>query len=238
VRYLGGKSRYAKHIIPHFGDLREKVYVEPFCGGCSVIAQVEAARRIANDVHPNLIALLSAVAEGWEPPAELSLAEWQDLRALGRSGAVAPLIGFAGFPCSYGGRWFEGYARTRRGDNSSGVAAVARAALLRQAPQLKGIEWHCGSYDDLDIPEGSVIYCDPPYVGTKGYSGTDAFDPHRFNYWCEGMKDEMGCTIYLSEQFAYTPRWRELWCQERSSGLDQDGERKVVVEKLFQLGAV
>lgn len=235
MRYLGGKSRYAKQLIEVMQIPEDATYIEPFVGGASVISLVKCKRRIANDIHPNLIAMLKAVASGWHPPSSLSLEEWRALRARARHGEIDPLIGFAGFPCSYGGRWFEGYARTRKGDDSSGVARSAAASLVKQAPLLQGIEWHTGSYDQLDIPFGSVIYCDPPYIGTKGYSGTEKFDPHRFNYWCEGIKEELGCTIYMSEQVAYTPRWRELWSLERSTGLDQDGERKVVSEKLFRL---
>jgi DNA adenine methylase len=235
MRYLGGKSRLAKHIIPFFGNLEDKVYVEPFCGGCGLIAHVKAKRRIANDVHPNLIALLQAVSDGWEPPAELSLELWRELRTQAKEGVVSPLVGFAGFPCSYGGRWFEGYARTRRGDNSSGVAAVARAALLREAPRLAGIEFHCGHYADLDIPVGSVVYCDPPYKNTKGYSGTQPFNHNELYRWCYQLKDLKGCEVFLSEQEAPLT-FNQLWKQPRTSGLDQDGARKTVTERLFRLG--
>jgi DNA adenine methylase len=236
MRYLGGKSRFWKHIIPVFGNLEDKVYVEPFCGGCAVAARVVAKRRICNDVHPNLIALLSAIAEGWEPPAQLSLEEWRELREQAKEGVVSPLVGFAGFPCSYGGRWFEGYARTQRGVDTSGVAAVARKALLREAERLKGIEFHCGSYTDLDIPAGSVVYyLDPPYQDTKGYSGTVPFDYDEFYAWCEIQK-WTGHTLYLSEQQAPHDGWKLLWEMERTSGLDQDGARKTVTERLFRLG--
>lgn len=232
MRYLGGKGRYAKSIIPFFGDLTEKTYVEPFCGGCAIISQVQAKRRIANDIHPNLIGLLKAVQSGWEPPASLSLDEWRTLRDRARRGEVDPLIGFAGFPCSYGGRWFEGYARTRRGDDTAGVAAVARKALLRQAPALQGIEWYHGPYQDLDIPVGSVVYLDPPYINTKGYSGTAAFDHSTFYAWCGRIGTSS--ILYLSEQTA-PDGWTCIWEHPRTTGLDQDGERKTVVERLFTL---
>jgi DNA adenine methylase len=235
MRYLGGKSRFWKHIIPFFGNLEDKVYVEPFCGGCAVAARVVAKRRICNDVHPNLIALLSAIAEGWEPPAQLSLEEWRALRAAARNGAVSPLVGFAGFPCSYGGRWFEGYARTQRGVDTSGVAAVARKALIREAPRLAGIEFHCGSYADLAIPQGAVVYCDIPYRNTKPYSGTVPFNYPAFYEWCYAREDS--CTIFVSEQeMPAEDGWNCVWELERTSGMDQDGARKTVTERLFRLG--
>lgn len=37
-------------------------------------------------------------------------------------------------------------------------------------------------YRDLHIPEGAVVYCDPPYANTSGY-GSD-FDHRAFYAWC------------------------------------------------------
>lgn len=41
-------------------------------------------------------------------------------------------------------------------------------------------------YQDVPIPDGAVVYCDPPYKGTKRY-GNDkkqTFDHERFYEWC------------------------------------------------------
>ena len=41
-------------------------------------------------------------------------------------------------------------------------------------------------YQDVPIPDGAVVYCDPPYKGTSGY-GNDkkqTFDHERFYEWC------------------------------------------------------
>ena len=41
-------------------------------------------------------------------------------------------------------------------------------------------------YQDVPIPDGAVVYCDPPYKGTKVYgkSGKQTFDHERFYEWC------------------------------------------------------
>ena len=41
-------------------------------------------------------------------------------------------------------------------------------------------------YQDVPIPDGAVVYCDPPYKGTDAYgiSGKQAFDHERFYEWC------------------------------------------------------
>ena len=40
-------------------------------------------------------------------------------------------------------------------------------------------------YRDLHIPEGAVVYCDPPYANTTGY-GT-GFDHQAFYAWCRAV---------------------------------------------------
>lgn len=40
-------------------------------------------------------------------------------------------------------------------------------------------------YRDLYIPDGAVVYCDPPYASTSGY-GTD-FDHKAFYAWCRAV---------------------------------------------------
>ena len=232
MRYLGGKKRFAAQLIQAMQPTPEDTFVEPFCGGCAVIQRVPCHRRIANDIHPNLISLLEAVSQGWQPPSTLSLEEWRALRERARNGEVAPEIGFAGFGCSYGSRWFEGYARSQRGNPESTIPRSAAQSLVREAPLLAGIEFHCGPYTDLDIPPGSIIYLDPPYQDTKGYSGTAKFDHETFYAWCDIMAES--CTLYLSEQTA-PPHWRCIWEHSRLTRLDQDGERKPVMERLWTL---
>lgn len=41
-------------------------------------------------------------------------------------------------------------------------------------------------YEEVSIPEDSVIYCDIPYEGTDEYiEKRDGFDYERFYQWCE-----------------------------------------------------
>lgn len=42
----------------------------------------------------------------------------------------------------------------------------AKRNLLKQAVDLQGIKFNCCDYIDC-APEGCVVYCDPPYQGTK-----------------------------------------------------------------------
>ena len=61
---------------------------------------------------------------------------------------------------------------------------LQRLEQLQQLQQLERLQ--CKSYDEVDIPAGAVIYCDPPYRNTAGYSANSesGFDHEEFYNWC------------------------------------------------------
>lgn len=69
MQYLGGKTRIAKEILPIIlADRKEGQYfVEPFCGGCNVTANV-SGNRIANDYNEYLIAMFRGAGIWGEIP--------------------------------------------------------------------------------------------------------------------------------------------------------------------------
>ena len=113
---------------------------------------------------------------------------------------------WAGIGCSYGGKWFGGwvndYKENRRAKNGRlpNHQTESRNSLLRQSSHLEEVAFiHC-SYKDLEIPERSLIYCDPPYAGTTAYK--DKFDHVFFWQWCREMVDFWGHTVFVSEYAA------------------------------------
>ena len=50
-------------------------------------------------------------------------------------------------------------------------------------------------YRDLYIPDGSVVYCDPPYASTAGYDAT--FDHRVFYSWCRAVAKRF--PLFISE---------------------------------------
>ena len=40
---------------------------------------------------------------------------------------------------------------------------------LERLQQLDNVVFSSLSYDDVEIPDNAIIYCDPPYKGTKTY---------------------------------------------------------------------
>ena len=229
MKYMGSKARIAKEILPIILKDRkpEQYYVEPFCGGCNMIDKV-ANPRIANDIHPQLIALLKALSDGWEPPREISEEQYIDCKK--NQNKYDPVyVGYVGFCLSYSGKWWGGYARDKAGKRNYGLEAYKN--LLNQQPLLKDIEFHNRNYYDLDIPHNSIIYCDPPYFGTTKYK--NSFDNDKFWCWCE-RQVKIGNRVFVSEYQAPNT-WRCVWQKEITSSLTQDTGSKKAIERLFTL---
>jgi len=156
---------------------------------------VNAPSRIANDVNYYLIELFRAVQNGWKPPDFVPFELYQDIRKH-KDRYEPELVGFVGFGCTFGGKWFGGYARDKEGNN---YAARAVGALTKQARLIQGVDIRCGSYADLEIPEHSLVYCDPPYLGTTGYKSK--IDHKDFWDWVRGF-DCRDVAVLVSEYAA------------------------------------
>ena len=83
---------------------------------------------------------------------------------------------------------------------------------------------------DLDIPNNSIIYCDPPYKDTTKYS--NLFNHDEFWEWCR-QKSKEGHSVYISEYNA-PDDFECIWQKEIVSSLTKDTGSKKGVEKLFK----
>ena len=176
--YLGGKSRIAKKIasIILARTTDRDVYLEPFVGGASVFVEMAPhfKRPIASDLHPDLIAMWQAVAKGWEPP-HITEEEYKKLRERANEPSMPDaLIGFAGFGCSFSGKWFGGYARDNYvcGKIQSDYVDRSRRSIAKFSKAIKGHKFFCVPFDYWTpaMNENTVVYADPPYEGTTGYA--------------------------------------------------------------------
>lgn len=192
MQYLGGKARIAKKLLPILQVLRgDRLWVEPFVGGANMFHLVPGPK-VGADAHEYVIALLTAVRDGWTPPTEITEDQYRDMKA--RPTAYPPhLVGFAGFCCSFAGKWFGSYARDRAGQK---YALCGHNTLRKQALGLRGSVLLNCSYDEVPLIAPSFIYCDPPYAGTARYR--DAFDSERFWDWCRARRAE-GHVVAVSE---------------------------------------
>ena len=136
------------------------------------------------------------------------------------------LVCFVGFLCSFGGKWFGGYASNSKNDN---YAERGAKSLLKQVQNLKEVEFTDANYQDFIIPSNSIIYCDPPYANTTQYK--DKFDSVKFWEWCRNKYKE-GHEIFISEYSA--PDDFECLIQIPISTKLNKNKDQPRIEKLFQ----
>ncbi len=228
MQYLGGKSRLAKQIAEIVAP--QGLWWEPFCGGLSVSVQLaKFGPGLVSDVNPALIALYQAVRGGWQPPETVSELDYQAARTLPDS---SPLKAFCGFGCSFGGKWFGGFARQNSPHN---FAAAAKRAVERDVAFLTDCDIECLSFFAIAPvrSELTTIYADPPYAGTTGYSAVGVFDHKAFWGRCQEWA-ACGVRVLVSEYSCPIPAnvvWERSHYAKCAGGTKND----VNVEKLFEV---
>lgn len=234
MKYMGSKSRIAKHILPIILENRTEgqYYVEPFCGGCNTIDKVKG-NRIANDYNKYLIAFCKSLASGVLPPENVSEEYYKEIKA-NKGKFPDELLGYVGFQLTFGSGWFDTYRRDKTGVRNYSKEAFNN--VKKQQPDLVGIDFNKGSYDSFYIPLNSIIYCDPPYKNTSGYkAGQQDFDYEKFYDWCRKMK-RSGHKIFISE-YNMPDDFIQVWQGEIKTNFASSRTKAThnAIEKLFTL---
>lgn len=244
MQYLGGKSKISKEIatlidniltnllglyeipwreVTHFDTAlecreydirereRERVFVSLFCGSCAIESKVNADVKILNDKHPYLIAMWRALQDGWIPPEEISKEQYKYIKE--HKDEDMALSGFVGFGCSFGGKWFGGLAANKRGDN---FCRRANKSVLKDIDGLRNATFLCLDYKDVEVPQGAIVYADPPYDKTTGYSLGD-FDSNEF--WSYVRKLSETNIVLISEEKA-PDDFVSIWHKEQKRMID------------------
>ena len=233
MQYMGGKAKAGKQIAAYMGkwlfhNPGKTTYLDPFCGACHV-AQYTAWMKtcILADRHPDLILLWKALQHlGWRPPvATISRELWEELR---KAEHPSPLRAFAGFGCSFGDRFFEGYAANKRKDDFTKAALWSLLAIYKK---VKKAQFFQSDYRKHKVDSTYVIYCDPPYEGTKCYTGLGKFRSARFwqqaRHWVR-----RGATVFVSEYNAPDDFKCVLEIKQKGTLHHKENDREFV-ERLF-----
>lgn len=239
MRYMGSKRRIWKYISPIILSERKEgqLYVEPFCGGCNSLCQV-SGKRLAADINPYLIGMIKSLLNNEKQLYPISKTLYDEVRKDYRKGNnerynVAEM-GWVGFMASYNGRFFDGgYSGNGVKGKDGGIRNYIDESIfdiLVQMERLHGVDFHCCSYNELDIPKGSIIYCDPPYRDTKQYDKVD-FDYDCFYDWCEKMS-KLGNKVFISE-YRMPSLFKEVWSMKVRCNINI--EKNIRVEKLFTI---
>ena len=226
---MGGKQRIAPQLAAHMQPYVDKAsaYVEPFVGSAAMMCKIKHERRIGSDINEALISMWKALADGWEPPLSLTQEMYYDIKK--RNDLTDPLTCFAAIGCSFSGKWWGGYARNARGDNYTKSAVNS---IKKKMETLENVEWSHLDYQSLTIPLNSVIYCDPPYIGTTEYGVKTKFDYSKFYTFCrEKSKDN---TVFISEYVMPDDFEAVLEVPTKTSMRTADGNVGPRIEKLWR----
>lgn len=251
MQYLGGKSRISKQISEVINnevsrwkiknsttystnnnnrerEIEQLTFISLFCGTCSIESKVKGFDNIiCNDKHEYLIELFKGVQNGYELPELITEEQYKYIREHKDENKI--LTGFVGFGCSFGGKWFGGYARNKTNTN---YALQSKKSLLKDMSNLMTAQFTCQDYRDVIIPNNSIVYADPPYNNTTGY-GKDKFNSDEF--WEYMRVISKNNKVFISEQTAPND-FECVWEKEFTRTLDVNKDNQFkATEKLFTL---
>lgn len=230
MRYLGGKSRLSKELVPILQQYLEKCdgYWEPFVGGANIVSKVITDKpRWASDVHSHLIDMYKALQNGWEPPSIVSFQEYENAK----NGLLSPeQTAFIGFGCTFGGGYFNSFANKNSKDRN--YALNAKNSLLRKLKTIQTVQFFCSSYSVAKPSTNLLIYCDPPYEGVSGYKGTDKFNHEDFWNW---VREKSTNNIVLVSEYKAPEDFEVIWEKKVKTDMNGKNGKLERIERLFKL---
>ena len=118
--YVGSKNKLSKDLVPiiqSYITSDTKGYLEPFVGG-NVIDKIQCNKKIGYDIHKQLIALLIYARDySCLIPDTITEEEYNRVK-LNKGQYEDWYLGLVGFCATFGAKYFGGYARGGKGDNS------------------------------------------------------------------------------------------------------------------------
>lgn len=226
MQYQGGKFFIAKDIVKILNSHRSpgQLFVEPFLGGANIFPLMDLPK-LGNEIVTPIVQFYEALRDGkFVFPESLDKETYNEIR----HGPDCALKGFVGMSCSFAGVFLSGFAPNNpRQDYLQAGTNAAR----RLQPRLIGAQLANVDYRALPIPDGSLVYCDPPYANTTGYKHAGDFDSAAFWEWATALSDR--CTVFVSEYKA-PAHWESVWHKEKRLGCGRGNEKTHRVEHLFK----
>lgn len=230
MKYMGSKNRHSKQILPLILKGRQPTqwYVEPFVGGANMIDKVDGLR-IGSDCNKYLIALLSEMQKDEFVAPDITEETFNRMKS-NPDEFTDWELGYAGFQLSFGAMWFGSYRRDNTGKRN--YSEEAKRNVNKQAEKVKGIDFYNLPYNELEIPDDSIIYCDPPYRGTAKYKANEEEFNHDVFYEWVREKVKQGHKVFISE-YNMPDDFVCIWKKEVNGNISKDTGKKKSTEKLF-----
>ena len=236
--YIGSKNKLSKDLVPiiqSYITSDTKGYLEPFVGGGNIIDKIQCNNKIGCDIHKQLIELLKYTRDySYLIPDIIAEEEYNKVKS-NKEQYEDWYLGLIGFCATFGAKYFGGYARNSKGDNSGKRTKSAIKNLKKQAPNLQNIKFKCCDFRDIpkDKIKGYVIYCDPPYKNTTKYKTGD-FPYEEFYQWCKDMSKD---NVVLVSEYNMPDDFTCIWQKETKVNFDSNrksnDEKNKRVEKLY-----
>lgn len=233
MQYFGGKERISKQLSLFLNEqLKDgQPFVDLFCGSCNIISKIDDNRvRIANDKHKYLIAMWQAIQNGYELPQELTKEQYLNIKQ--NLDDDPALSGFVGFGCSFGGKWFGGYAKSE----NRNYCMNAYNSTMKKLSTMKDVQFYNNDYSNFILPNNSLVYCDIPYKNTTQYCAKEVgvFDHDKFYEWVD--KNSKRYDIYISEYVENVLAGYEIvWEMASKQDIrDKNGNQKRTIEVLIK----
>ena len=216
---------------------KDQYYVEPFCGGCGMLYYIDHPYKIGADSNEYVIEMWKGFQHGFMPPKELTYDEYVFAKNdyLNQTNKCSKAyIGYVGNACSYGGAWWNGYAKynPKKKENHILEAYNGTIKQIINFKYFKETSFIHSNYDKLYIPKNSFLYLDPPYQNTKSYK--DKFNSDLFWDWCRN-KINCGNLLLISEYNAPSD-FICIWSKTKKDGMGTTkvgNKQKDKIEKLF-----
>lgn len=233
---MGSKARLSKDISSIINNLIKEnnitTYIEPFVGGANMIEHIKCENKIGYDNNKYLISLWNDLKSGWIPPIEMSKDLYNDIKT-NKDEYGEALVAVAGFCATYNAKWFGGYAgrvKTKTGIIRDYYDEAIRN-ILKQKDKIVDVVFINKSFEDIIIPNGSLIYCDPPYKGTTQYGTSKSFDHELF--WAK-VREWNRNNIVLVSEYNAPEDFECIYEKSLTTTLDKNS-RKKDTEKIFTL---
>lgn len=201
IRYFGGKYKKRKHYSEIINVVsKDKHFVSLFCGACGIEGEIKAKSKHINDLSEYTYALWKGLEQGRTLPNKCSEEDFNLAKCrykLNKNNTTDYdkfELAYIGFQCSFGGRLFTGYSRTNMDYAKAGIKSTMNTWKgLSEVPlTITNLD-----YRDVEIPDGSVVLCDPPYdIWYNGYE-TEKFDINAF--WEYVRKLSKRCYVFVTE---------------------------------------
>ena len=247
MKYLGGKYILGKQISEVLLSMPThniNGYLEPFCGALGVLKRMTPHfnKCSASDIHCDLIELWNNVQKNtFIPPNNMTEKEYYIIKNMKSPSA---LKAFVGFGCSFGGKYFCGYAQKYTNGKKENYLQAVTNSMNKLRPHIQKVKFKCISYDKLR-PSNKLIYCDPPYKSNKfpikyrkAVRKYDIFDNSKF--W-EIMRKWSKNNIVVISEIQAPEDFICIWSKKKYRSISQSSKtrfknkntKKFTTEKLF-----